>query len=327
MGRDYIRVGGAREHNLQDLSVSIPRDKLVVFTGLSGSGKSSLVFDTIFAEGQRKYVESLSTYARQFLNQLQKPDVDYIEGLSPAIAIEQRIAATNPRSTIATTTELFDFLRLLYAHVGQAHCPDTGEPISQNTTTDIVDEILNLAEGSRVMLLAPVVVDQKGEFRDVLNRLGREGFVRARIDGKLVELSGNTRIKLDAEQNHRIEVVVDRLVIDEKIRVRLSDSTETALKWGNGVVIVLHQSATAPVRTEWNESYHSNKLYSPSTGKVYDRLTPRHFSFNSPMGACEHCLGLGQIPAFDPELVVPDPKKSLNAGAIAPWNKVGKKLK
>ena len=327
MGRDYIRVGGAREHNLQDLSVSIPRDKLVVFTGLSGSGKSSLVFDTIFAEGQRKYVESLSTYARQFLNQLQKPDVDYIEGLSPAIAIEQRIAATNPRSTIATTTELFDFLRLLYAHVGQAHCPDTGEPISQNTTTDIVDEILNLAEGSRVMLLAPVVVDQKGEFRDVLNRLGREGFVRARIDGKLVELSGNTRIKLDAEQNHRIEVVVDRLVIDEKIRVRLSDSTETALKWGNGVVIVLHQSATAPVRTEWNESYHSNKLYSPSTGKVYDRLTPRHFSFNSPMGACEHCLGLGQIPAFDPELVVPDPKKSLNAGAIAPWNKGGKKLK
>lgn len=327
MGKDYIRVGGAREHNLRDISVSIPREKLVVFTGLSGSGKSSLVFDTIFAEGQRKYVESLSTYARQFLNQLQKPDVDFIEGLSPAIAIEQRIAATNPRSTIATTTELFDFLRLLYAHIGQAHCPDSGEPIFQNTTTDIVDEILDLAQGSRVMLLAPVVVNQKGEFRDVLNRLGREGFVRARIDGELVELSGNTRIKLDPEQKHRIEVIVDRLVIDEKIRVRLSDSTETALKWGNGVVIVLHQPADAPVRTEWNESYHSNKLYSPTTGKVYDRLTPRHFSFNSPMGACEYCLGLGQIPAFDPELIVPDPKKSLSAGAIAPWSKGGKKLK
>ena len=327
MGRDYIRIGGAREHNLKNISVSIPRDKLVVFTGLSGSGKSSLVFDTIFAEGQRKYVESLSTYARQFLNQLQKPDVDFIEGLSPAIAIEQRIAATNPRSTIATTTELFDFLRLLFAHIGQPHCPDSGLPISQKTTSDIVDEILALPSGSRVMLLAPVIVNQKGEFRDVLNRLGREGFVRARIDGELLELTGNTRIRLDPEQEHQIEVVVDRLVIDEKIRVRLSDSTETSLKWGHGVLIVLHQASDAPSRTDWKESYHSNKLYSPSTGKVYDRLTPRHFSFNSPLGACDHCLGLGQIPAFDPDLVVPDHKKTLNGGAIAPWNKGSKKIK
>ena len=327
MGRDYIRIGGAREHNLQNISVTIPREKLVVFTGLSGSGKSSLVFDTIFAEGQRKYVESLSTYARQFLNQLQKPDVDFIEGLSPAIAIEQRISATNPRSTIATTTELFDFLRLLYAHIGQAHCPDSGCEISQKTTTDLVEEILSLPTGSRVMLLAPVVNQQKGEFRDVLNRLGREGFVRARIDGELMELSGNVRIRLNPEESHQIEVVVDRLVIDEKIRVRLSDSVETALKWGQGVLIVLRQESNVSAKTEWTESYHSNKLYSPATGKVFDRLTPRHFSFNSPLGACEHCLGLGQIPAFDADLIVPDSKKSLNAGAVAPWNKGGKKLK
>ena len=228
MGRDYIRIGGAREHNLKNISVTIPRDKLVVFTGLSGSGKSSLVFDTIFAEGQRKYVESLSTYARQFLTQLQKPDVDFIEGLSPAIAIEQRISANNPRSTIATTTELFDFLRLVYAHIGQPHCPDSARPISQRTTSDIVDEILALPHGTRVMLLAPVVVQQKGEFCDVLNRLGREGFVRARIDGDLEELSGNSRVRLDPNTEHNIEVVVDRLVIEEKIRVRLSDSTETS---------------------------------------------------------------------------------------------------
>ncbi|MCS1411280.1 MAG: UvrABC system protein A [Verrucomicrobia subdivision 3 bacterium] len=327
MGKNYIRIGGAREHNLQNISATIPRNKLVVFTGLSGSGKSSLVFDTLFAEGQRKYVESLSTYARQFLNQLQKPDVDFIEGLSPAIAIEQRFTATNPRSTIATTTELFDFLRLLFAHVGQPHCPDTGIPISQRTTSDIVDEILALPKGSRVMLLAPVVVNQKGEFRDVLNRLGREGFVRARIDGKLLELTGNTRVKLDPANKHRIDVVVDRLIINEKIRVRLSDSTETALKWGQGVLIVLRQDKDASAQTDWAESYFSNKLYSPATGKVYDCLTPRHFSFNSPQGACATCLGLGQIQAFDPELVIPNRKKSLQSVAVAPWNRGGKRLK
>lgn len=327
MGREYIRIGGAREHNLQNISVSIPRDKLVVFTGLSGSGKSSLVFDTIFAEGQRKYVESLSTYARQFLNQLQKPDVDFIEGLSPSIAIEQRIAAANPRSTIATTTELFDFIRLVFAHIGLPHCPDSGQRISQKTTSDIVDEILNLPARSRVMLLAPVVANQKGEFRDVLNRLGREGFVRARIDGELTELSGNQRVRLDPDIPHHIEVVVDRLVVDEKIRVRLSDSTETALKWGQGVVVLLHQLEETSSRADWDESHLSNRLYSPVTGKVFDRLTPRHFSFNSPLGACEHCLGLGQVSEFDPELIVPDRKKSLRAGAVAPWNKGGKTLK
>src|SRR6058998_3094574 len=241
MGKEFIRIGGAREHNLKDLTLSIPRDKLVVITGLSGSGKSSLAFDTIYAEGQRKYVESLSAYARQFLDQMQKPDVDFIEGLSPAIAIEQRSAGSSPRSIIATTTEIYDYLRLLYAHVGQPYCPDTGVTIVTQTTSDIVDKILALPPRSRVMLLAPVVREQKGEFRDVVERLSREGFVRARIDGALVELASNVRVKLDAKSRHTIEAVVDRLVIDEKIRVRLSDSVETALKWGEGVLLALHQ--------------------------------------------------------------------------------------
>ncbi|MEO7299784.1 MAG: hypothetical protein ABI042_14550, partial [Verrucomicrobiota bacterium] len=248
MSKDFIKIGGAREHNLKNLTLEIPRDKLVVITGLSGSGKSSLAFDTIYAEGQRKYVESLSAYARQFLDQMQKPDVDFIEGLSPAIAIEQRSSGTGPRSIIATTTEIYDYLRLLFANVGQPHCPETGEPITQQTTSDIVDKILALPPKTRVMLLAPVVSDQKGEFRDVIERLAREGFVRARVDGELVELSANVRVKLDAKQRHTIEAVVDRLVIDEKIRVRLSDSVETALRWGEGRVVVLHQPG------EWRQA-------------------------------------------------------------------------
>src|SRR5436189_460331 len=242
MAKELIRIGGAREHNLKNLTLNIPRDKLVVLTGLSGSGKSSLAFDTIFAEGQRKYVESLSAYARQFLDQMQKPDVDYIEGLSPAIAIEQRSSGANPRSTIATTTEIYDYLRLLFAHVGQPHCPVSGEPITHQTTSDIVDKILSLPPRTRVMLLAPVVNDQKGEFRDVIERLAREGFVRARVDGELVELAANVRIKLDPKARHNIDVIVDRLVVDDKIRTRLSDSVETALKWGDGRLLLLHQA-------------------------------------------------------------------------------------
>src|SRR4051812_47424617 len=241
MAKDFIRVGGAREHNLKNISIDIPRDKLVVITGLSGSGKSSLAFDTLYAEGQRKYVESLSAYARQFLDQLQKPDVDFIEGLSPSIAIEQRSSGSNPRSIIATTTEIYDYLRLLFANVGQPHCPDTGVPITPQTTSDIVDRILALPPKARVMVLAPVVREQKGEFRDVIERLGREGFVRARVDGALIELAANTRVKLDAKEKHNIDVVVDRLVIDDKIRVRLSGSVETALKWGEGSLVTLHQ--------------------------------------------------------------------------------------
>src|SRR2546425_7751668 len=211
MGKEFIRIGGAREHNLKDLALTIPRDKLVVITGLSGSGKSSLAFDTIYAEGQRKYVESLSAYARQFLDQMQKPDVDFIEGLSPAIAIEQRSAGSSPRSIIATTTEIYDYLRLLYAHVGQPYCPETGVPIVTQTTSDIVDKVLALPPRSRVMVLAPVVRGQKGEFRDVVERLAREGSVRARVDGAMVELANGVRIKLDPKEKHTLEAVVDRL--------------------------------------------------------------------------------------------------------------------
>lgn len=326
MGKEFIKIGGAREHNLKNLTLSIPRDKLVVVTGLSGSGKSSLAFDTIYAEGQRKYVESLSAYARQFLDQMQKPDVDYIEGLSPAIAIEQRGSGTNPRSIIATTTEIYDYLRLLFANIGQPHCPDTGVPITHQTTSDIVDRILALPPRSRVMLLAPVVKESKGEFRDVIERLAREGFVRARVDGAMVELAANTRVKLDAKAKHTIEAVVDRLVIDEKIRTRLSDSVETSLKWGEGTLVTLHQLPGAEDPNAWTETLHSNRMYSPATGKSYETPTPKHFSFNSPFGACPVCHGLGQKLVFDPALVVPDPEKSLEQGAVLPWRRGGKRM-
>src|SRR3989475_5659907 len=325
MAKEFIKIGGAREHNLKNLTLSIPRDKLVVITGLSGSGKSSLAFDTIYAEGQRKYVESLSAYARQFLDQMQKPDADYIEGLSPAIAIEQRSSGANPRSTIATTTEIYDYLRLLYAHVGQPHCPVSGEPITHQTTSDIVDQILSLPPKTRVMLLAPVVTNQKGEFRDVIERLAREGFVRARVDGVLLELAANVRVQLDPKQKHIIEVVVDRLVIDDKVRIRLSDSVETALKWGGGRLLLLHQSPGLEPAT-WNETLYSNRLYSPATGQSFDWLTPKHFSFNSPFGACPVCHGLGQKMVLDAGLIVPDPEKSLEQGAVLPWRRGGKRM-
>jgi excinuclease ABC subunit A len=328
MAKEFIKIGGARQHNLKNLSLSIPRDKLVVITGLSGSGKSSLAFDTIYAEGQRKYVESLSAYARQFLDQMEKPDVDFIEGLSPAIAIEQRGAASNPRSIIATTTEIYDYLRLLFANVGQPHCPISGEPISRQTTSDIVDKILALPVKTRVMLLAPVVVKQKGEFRDVIERLAREGFVRARVDGELVELSSNVRVKLDPKQRHSIDAIVDRLVIDEKVRVRLSDSVETALKWGDGRLVLLQQPGeSAGVNgNTWAESLHSNRNYSPATGQSFDPPTPKHFSFNSPLGACPVCHGLGQKLVFDSNLIVPDLEKTLENGAVLPWRRGAKRL-
>jgi excinuclease ABC subunit A len=346
MSRNFIRIGGAREHNLKNLTLEIPRDKLVVITGLSGSGKSSLAFDTIYAEGQRKYVESLSAYARQFLDQMQKPDVDYIEGLSPAIAIEQRSSGMNPRSTVATTTEIYDYLRLLFAHVGQPHCPDTGVPIVAQTTSDIVDKILALPPKTKVMLLAPVVRGQKGEFRDVIERLQREGFVRARVDGELVELGNpEVRLKLDAKQSHAIEAVVDRLVMDDKVRVRLQDSVETALRWGEGVMMTLHQVEDREPRVEgqkvrpaldsrpsaldsavWTETLHSNRMYSPATGKSYEKPTPKHFSFNAPAGACPVCHGLGQKMVFDEGLVVPDAEKSLDQGAVLPWRRGGKRM-
>ncbi|HXR47227.1 MAG TPA: excinuclease ABC subunit UvrA [Candidatus Limnocylindrales bacterium] len=344
MSKEFIRIGGAREHNLKNLTLDIPRDRLVVITGLSGSGKSSLAFDTIYAEGQRKYVESLSAYARQFLDQMQKPDVDFIEGLSPAIAIEQRSSGSSPRSIIATTTEIYDHLRLLYAHIGQPHCPDTGVPIVSQSTTDIVDKILALPPKTRVMLLAPVVRRQKGEFRDVIERLAREGFVRARVDGQFVELEADTRVKLDKKKYHNIEAVVDRLVIDEKIRVRLGDSVETALRWGDGVMFALHQAPEKSVvssqssvakttdhgpRTtdsaSWIETLHSNKMCSPATGKSFDPPTPKHFSFNAPAGACPVCHGLGQKMVFDENMVVPDPEQPLES-AVQPWRRAGKRM-
>ena len=349
MSKEFIRIGGAREHNLKNLTLQIPRDKLVVVTGLSGSGKSSLAFDTIYAEGQRKYVESLSAYARQFLDQLQKPDVDFIEGLSPAIAIEQRSSGSSPRSIIATTTEVYDYLRLLYAHIGQAHCPETGVPISTQSTSDIVDKILALPPKTKIMLLAPVVRRQKGEFRDVFERLGREGFVRVRVDGVMMELGEEVaRIKLDKKKFHNIEAIVDRLVMDDKIRVRLGDSTETALRLGEGVMFALHQlpegragapspaanvvkpddgarGATRPTSDEWIETLHSNKMCSPATGKSYDPPTPKHFSFNAPAGACPVCHGLGQKMIFDEALVVPNFDEPLES-AIQPWRRAGKRM-
>ncbi|HEU6449023.1 MAG TPA: excinuclease ABC subunit UvrA [Verrucomicrobiae bacterium] len=325
MSKEFIKIGGAREHNLKNLTLQIPRDKLVVVTGLSGSGKSSLAFDTIYAEGQRKYVESLSAYARQFLDQLQKPDVDFIEGLSPAIAIEQRSSGSSPRSIIATTTEIYDYLRLLYAHIGQAHCPETGVPIVPQSASDIVDKILALPAKTKVMLLAPVVRRQKGEFRDVLERLAREGFVRARVDGELVELGDTNRpVKLDKKKFHNIEAVVDRLMIDDKIRVRLGDSVETSLRWGNGVLLALHQEPNAKADS-WIETLHSNKMCSPATGKSFDPPTPKHFSFNAPAGACPVCHGLGQKMVFDEHFVVPDPEEPLES-AIQPWRRAGKRM-
>ena len=326
MGSEFIRIGGAREHNLKNLSLTIPRDKLVVITGLSGSGKSSLAFDTIYAEGQRKYVESLSAYARQFLDQLQKPDVDFIEGLSPAIAIEQRSSGSNPRSIIATTTEIYDYLRLLFANVGQPHCPVSGVPISRQTTTQIVDAIMAQPERTKCMILAPVVREQKGEFRDVLEKLAREGFVRARVDRQVVELSANQRVKLEVSKKHTIEAVVDRLVIDEKIRVRLSDSVETALRWGEGSVVLLRQLPENRVPDAWDELRFSNRLVSPATGASFDPPTIRHFSFNSPSGACPVCHGLGQKLIFDEALIVPDPAKSIEQGAVLAWRRGSKQM-
>ena len=324
MAKDTIRVVGARQHNLKNLTLEIPRDKLVVFTGPSGSGKSSLAFDTLFAEGQRKYVESLSAYARQFLDQMQKPDVDYIEGLSPAIAIEQRTSAANPRSTIATTTEIYDYLRLLYANLGQPHDPSSGTPMSQQSASQIADKVAALPPQTRIMLLAPVIEDQRGEFRDVLERLQREGFVRARVDGQIQELNAKVPIRLEAKTKHTIEVVVDRIVIADGVRVRLTDSIETALKWGDGRLLVMSQLPGAASQA-WAETMHSTRMYSPATGRSFEVPTPQHFSFNSPKGACPVCLGLGQKMVFDAALVVPDPEKSLEDGAVQPYRRLGGK--
>jgi excinuclease ABC subunit A len=325
MPAQIIRISGARQHNLKNLNVRIPREKLVVITGLSGSGKSSLAFDTLYAEGQRRYVESLSAYARQFLDRMEKPDVDFIEGLSPAIAIEQRSAGANPRSTIATTTEIYDYLRVLFSAVGQPHDPLTGRPLSRQTPQQIVDQVQAHEPGTKIIVLAPLIQNQSGEFRDVLEKLKREGFVRARIDGELIELDRPEPIRLKKGERHTIEAVVDRLVIREGIRVRLTDSIETALKWGGNCIVVLHQIPTA--MTGWAERRYSTEYGDAETGFNLGELTPRHFSFNSHLGACPACHGLGTQLVVDPELMISDQTKTLAEGAIIPWRRGTKRMR
>ena len=303
-----IFIKGAREHNLKNIDVHIPRNKLVVITGLSGSGKSSLAFDTIYAEGQRRYVESLSAYARQFLGLMEKPDVDMIEGLSPAISIEQKGSAKNPRSTVGTVTEIYDYLRLLFARIGVQHCVKCGEPITRQTVEQIVDSVLSFDEGTRLMVLAPLVRGKKGEHKEIIAQAKKEGFVRLRVDGEMVEINGDIELKKTVK--HTIEVVVDRLVVKKRSARRLADSVETALKTANGVVLI---------NIKGKDMLFSEQSACLKCGISYEELTPRMFSFNSPFGACPTCSGLGQKMEIDPALVIPDPSLPLNQGAIHPW--------
>jgi excinuclease ABC subunit A len=311
-GSGRLVVRGAREHNLKNVHLELPRDSLIVFTGISGSGKSSLAFDTIYAEGQRRYVESLSAYARQFLGQMDKPDVDFIEGLSPAISIDQKSAPKNPRSTVGTITEIYDYLRLLYARIGKPHCHNCGRPIARQTPEQIVDQILGLPEGTRFQVLAPVVRGRKGEFQAMLEELSRRGYVRARIDGEVRELS--EKIRLDRYYQHDIDIIVDRLVIKEGIGSRLTDSIETALKLAEGT------AAIDLVDDEGEDIMFSEQFACLNCGLSFDELAPRNFSFNSPYGACERCDGLGTHLEIDPELVIPNPDLTLEQGAIGPWS-------
>ncbi len=326
MPAQVIKISGARQHNLKNLHVEIPREKLVVLTGLSGSGKSSLAFDTLYAEGQRRYVESLSAYARQFLDQMEKPNVDFIEGLSPAIAIEQRSAGANPRSTIATTTEVYDYLRVLFSAVAQPHDPLTGKPLRRQTPQQIVDHILEYEPGTRIIVLAPLIENQLGEFRDVIEKAKREGFIRVRIDGQIAELDRPEPIRLKKNELHTIEAVVDRLVVRDGIRVRLTDSIETALKWGGNRVVVLKQTFNAELSGTLEELRYSTDYGNAETGFTLAELTPKHFSFNSHLGACPACHGLGTQLACDPALVISDPGKTLAEGAITPWRRGTKRM-
>ena len=324
---ELLIVRGAREHNLRNVDVELPRDRMIVFTGLSGSGKSSLAFDTIYAEGQRRYVESLSAYARQFLGQMDKPDVDFLEGLSPAISIDQKSASRNPRSTVGTITEVFDYLRLLYARIGVQHDPQTGEVVERQTSQQIVDRIMEMPEGARFEVLAPVVRGRKGDYHTQLGDFARQGYARVRVDGKVLDLGSVDEIeRLDRYVNHDIEVIVDRLVIRGDIEQRLTESVEAALGLADGHVwIHLDPHSAVPSRDSdaADDSPEvltfSQHLFSPGTGRSFEELAPRNFSFNSPYGACQTCDGLGTRYEVDPELVVPNSELSVAAGALAPW--------
>ncbi|MFN2144462.1 MAG: excinuclease ABC subunit UvrA, partial [Anaerolineales bacterium] len=319
MSEKVIRVVGANAHNLKNITVEIPRDKFVVITGLSGSGKSSLAFDTIFAEGQRRYVESLSAYARQFLGQMEKPEVEYIEGLSPAVSIDQKGASHNPRSTVGTVTEVYDYLRLLYARVGIPHCPVCGQEVVQQSAQEIVEAIENMPDGSRLLILAPMISHRKGTHQAVLEEIAKAGFVRARVNGEVIEL-GEEEVELDRYKNHTIEAVVDRLVIRkyesaeeaDGFRSRLTDSVETALQFGDGVLTVHNLSADPPEDTRFSEH-----LVCPEHGSTVPEIEPRTFSFNTPHGACPECQGIGTKLEIDPDLLIPNKKKSINQGAIS----------
>ncbi|MGI8768564.1 MAG: excinuclease ABC subunit UvrA, partial [Propionibacteriaceae bacterium] len=312
-------IRGAREHNLRNVSLDLPRDACIVFTGLSGSGKSSLAFDTIFAEGQRRYVESLSAYARQFLGQMDKPDVDFIEGLSPAVSIDPKSTSRKPRSTVGTITEVYDYLRLLYARAGRPHCPVCGEPISRQSPQQIVDRLVALPEGTRFQVLAPVVRGRKGEYVDLFRNLATSGFSRARIDGEVHQLTSPPT--LDKQKKHNIDVVVDRLVVRDNVKRRVTDSVETALALAQGVVTIDY--VDLPERDPERERRYSEKMACPNEHDIsIEELEPRVFSFNGPWGACPECSGLGTRMEVDPELVVPDDNKSLEDGAIAPWASV-----
>ena len=307
-----ISVRGAREHNLKNIDIDIPRDQLVVITGLSGSGKSSLAFDTIYAEGQRRYVESLSAYARQFLELMQKPDVDHIEGLSPAISIEQKTTSRNPRSTVGTVTEIYDYMRLLWARVGVPYSPATGLPIESQTVSQMVDRVMAMAEGTRLYLWAPIVRGRKGEYRKDLAELMKRGFQRVKIDGAYHEIEDAPA--LNKKLKHDIDVVVDRLVVREGLEQRLADSLEIALELADGI-------AVSENADDGEQTIHSARFACPVSGFTIPEIEPRLFSFNNPFGACPSCDGIGNQLFIDPELVVPDENKSLRDGAIAPWSR------
>ncbi len=313
---DKIFIRGARTHNLKNIDLDIPRDKLIVLTGISGSGKSSLAFDTIYADGQRRYVESLSAYARQFLSMMEKPDVDHIEGLSPAISIEQKSTSHNPRSTVGTITEIYDYLRLLFARVGQPHCPKHHTLLEAQTVSQMVDLVLERPEEERLMMLAPVVQDRKGEHLQLLDRLRSEGFIRARIDGQIVELDDAPALEL--HKKHTIEVVVDRFKVREDLRLRLTESFETALRLSDGIALVVPMAETA---TREQEQLFSSRYACNLCGYSLSELEPRLFSFNNPAGACSGCDGLGIIQFFDPDRVVQNVELSLPGGAIKGWDR------